>query len=95
MEDSIAAESGRTVLSDKFKVLVFDWNRCCSAVRQLNTEGRYESIEYLLRVIQVIRWDGQTARKAYATMLMRMTNTSTAMVHMDSWYPSLNKADLN
>lgn len=78
-----------------FKKILSDRHHRCSTVRQLEAEGGHEWAESSLRVIQVIRCDGQGTGQAETFELSRMPNTSTEMVSMDGSFLSMIKMVLS
>lgn len=58
MEDAVTEQSGRKVVKEIFKMILFDWCHLCSVVLQLMAEDGYERTERSLHLIRIIHMNG-------------------------------------
>lgn len=70
-------------MKEEFTLISLDERHRCNAERQLNAEDEQERTERSLFITQALRLDKKAIGQAEAMKLSRMTNTTTAIVHID------------
>lgn len=95
MKAVILEKDGGKVTKGGCKMVLLDESHHCRAVSQLSAEIGCEWTKCQLHFVQDIYWDSPDAWQAEKIKNSGMTNTSTAIVHMDCTFLSVMKAVLN